>query len=180
MSVFKMLAGLSMMVKSLLLGGAGLEAPKPTPQPTKAITQPLPTLTPAPKAKAKPLPTAKPKQWLKGGVAGALTGPKSGIAKHYYQGIMEKVMRNRGIKPRGDVNGYAATTDCNAIGKVVLARLGNGPVERFLVVDCSAPWDISRHLAEGLVIEVDYQTATRYPGLLESGRIKASLLGIER
>jgi len=75
--------------------------------------------------------------------------------------MFQTVARNRGIKLRSDVDGYAAVPNCRYIGQVLQARINGHGMERYQVVDCSAPWDRARHIREGLVIEVDYQSAVR-------------------
>ncbi len=99
---------------------------------------------------------------------------KVGIAKHYSAGMFARVARNRGMQMRSDVAGYAAVTDCSMIGKVVAASINGGRVERFQVLDCSAPKDRPRHIREGLVIEVDYATAKRR-GFLGEGKAPAKV-----
>lgn len=64
--------------------------------------------------------------------------------------------------------GLASTPPCENIGMVALARFLNPNTkawsdwERFLVVDCSQDVDRPRHIAEGLVLEVDAETAQRH------------------
>jgi hypothetical protein len=51
------------------------------------------------------------------------------------------------------------------------------------VVDCSAPQDRPRHIAEGLIIEVDYNTATldhwAWNGHTGEGKTAARIISIE-
>ena len=44
---------------------------------------------------------------------------------------------------------------------MVRARLNGRRMERFQVLDCSHPRDVQRHIRDGLVIEVDYESAKR-------------------
>src|SRR5690348_15667209 len=85
--------------------------PTLTPKPPTLAPTPRPTLTPKPKVTPKPPP--RPSLHFTYGYLGAIPAPKSGIAKHYYQGIMEQVLRNRGMAWKKDVAGYAAVTDCS-------------------------------------------------------------------
>jgi hypothetical protein len=101
-------------------------------------------------------------------------GPRSGTAYFYSPGMFNVVARNRGIKLRDDVDGYAAVPDCQHIGSVVRARINNRSMERYQVLDCSAPRDRARHLRQGLVIEVDYQSAVRN-NFARKGRAPASV-----
>ncbi len=73
---------------------------------------------------------------------------------------------------RDDVDGYAAVLSCSRIGQIVKASINNGPLERFQVLDCAAPEDRAAHLAHGLVIEVDYQSALRND-FVDDGRAPA-------
>jgi uncharacterized protein YkwD len=108
------------------------------------------------------------------------TGPKTGHVLYYAQGVMEEVIQNRtawGLHIRADVEGYAAVTDCAQLGRVALFSIrGSAPVA-LQIVDCSAPWDAQRHVQEGNVGEVDFQTAQRF-GFLVEGRAQATLLNI--
>jgi hypothetical protein len=113
----------------------------------------------------------------------ALTVKAVGNAYHYYQGLMERVGRKRQawgqLKLRHDVDGYASTPNARNIGKVLYVRfLDSGIVERFQIVDCSAPRDLAAQLARGLVAEFDYLTAKRHPTLLRTGHIRIAILGV--
>jgi hypothetical protein len=94
------------------------------------------------------------------GYASQLAASK-GYAYFYSPGMFQTVARNRGIKLRLDVDGYAAVPNCRYIGQVVKARINGHYTERYQVLDCSAPSDRARHVREGLVIEIDYQSAVR-------------------
>jgi hypothetical protein len=59
------------------------------------------------------------------------------------------------------VDGYAAVPSCTNIGRVLKASINGHSTERYQIVDCSAPSDRARHVRQGLVIEVDYQSAVR-------------------
>ncbi|MEO8286642.1 MAG: hypothetical protein ABI670_09425 [Chloroflexota bacterium] len=97
-----------------------------------------------------------------------------GHAKYYSPGMFQTVARNRGIKLRSDVSGYAAVPNCNHIGKVIKARINSRDTETYQVVDCSAPADRARHIRDGLVIEVDYSSAVRNQ-FANQGRAPASV-----
>jgi hypothetical protein len=84
-----------------------------------------------------------------------------GYAYFYSPGMFQTVARNRGIKLRSDVDGYAAVPNCSYIGRVLKAGINGHSTERYQIVDCSAPADRARHVRQGLVIEVDYQSAVR-------------------
>jgi hypothetical protein len=102
---------------------------------------------------------------------------KVGHAKYYRPGLMQRVARNRGMTLRKDVAGYAAVTDCGAIGKIAVASIKGGPPQRFQILDCSHPRDRARHLRQGLVIEVNWEVARRY-GFTRQGRASAVLWSI--
>jgi hypothetical protein len=101
-------------------------------------------------------------------------GPVSGIAKYYSPGIMAEVARNRGMVLREDVDGYASVLSCGEIGKVVVASINGGKRERYQVLDCSHPRDIAMHRRQGLIIEVDYQSAARN-GFVRRGSARATI-----
>jgi hypothetical protein len=106
--------------------------------------------------------------------ASAVQGTRSGHAVYYSPGVFKTVARNRGMKLREDVDGYAAVIDCSQIGNVVKARINGGRLETFQVLDCSAPRDRARHQRIGLVIEVDYDSAVRN-GFARRGRAPAQV-----
>ena len=86
---------------------------------------------------------------------------KSGVAVYYSPGVMERVAAFRGLTRPPIADGMAAVTDCSQIGKIAFASINGGLVERYLIVDCSQPRDVARHIQQNLVIEVDYQSAVR-------------------
>jgi hypothetical protein len=94
--------------------------------------------------------------------AHAATTAQRGISAYYSPGTMARVARNRGIALRHDVDGYASLTHCSHIGKIVTATINGSRPERYQVLDCSHPRDRARHLRQGIVIEVDYQSAVRH------------------
>jgi hypothetical protein len=115
------------------------------------------------------------------GVASIQAGAPArwGWAKHYSPGVMERVRTVRahqGVRIRTDVAGYAAAPDCAQIGRVVVASINGGPLERYQVLDCSHPRDRARHVREGLVIEVDYRSAVRN-GFARQGKARAVVYG---
>ena len=87
---------------------------------------------------------------------------KRGIAVYYNPGVMERVAANRGLRKPAIADGMASVPDCSQIGKIAFASVNGGLVERYFIVDCSAPRDVARHLQMGLVLEVDYQSAVRH------------------
>jgi hypothetical protein len=119
--------------------------------------------------------TTQASQLELGRLASNVPAIKKGIAKYYSPGMMERVARNRGMKMRRDVAGYAAVTDCRRIGQIVYASINNGPFERYQILDCSHPRDVQRHLRECLVIEVDYRSAVRNR-FVRQGRAPAIVL----
>jgi hypothetical protein len=99
-------------------------------------------------------------------VVGAIGAPatkplKQGFAVLYSPGVMERVAAHRGLTKPPIAEGMAAVTDCSQIGKIAFASINGGLVERYLIVDCSHPRDVARHIQQGLVIEVDYESAVR-------------------
>jgi hypothetical protein len=106
--------------------------------------------------------------------ASAVQEVRSGQAVYYAPGLFKIVARNRGIKLREDVHGYAAVIDCGHIGRIIKARLNGGKLETFQVLDCSAPRDRARHQRMNLVIEVDYDSAVRN-GFVRRGRAPAQV-----
>jgi hypothetical protein len=74
---------------------------------------------------------------------------------------MERVAAFRGLTRPPVADGFAAVTDCGQIGKMAFASINGGLVERYLIVDCAQDRDRDRQIREGLVIEVDYQSAIR-------------------
>jgi hypothetical protein len=110
----------------------------------------------------------------------ALAPPKGayiehGITMHYYAGLFEQVARNRGMRLRTDVDGYASRQNCGELGRVVLARIRSrwtgawGPWRRYQIVDCSARRDVGYHRKIGLILEVDYRSAVK-TGFAYQGR----------
>lgn len=96
----------------------------------------------------------------------------SGIASQYAPGVMERVVsvrragRTTATLPAGlpPVDGYVAVADCKRIGQIVWLRPeGQEHWERFLVTDCANPADGSDRWMRrnGILVEVDYQTAKR-------------------
>ncbi|MFL5735695.1 MAG: hypothetical protein ACJ78Q_21260 [Chloroflexia bacterium] len=104
--------------------------------------------------------------------APAASTSQSGIAKFYSQGVFQQVAARRNIPMRRDVHGYAAVPNCARIGQVVWARLNGGPIERYHILDCSSPKDLPNHRREGLVIEVDFESARRN-GFTREGHTQA-------
>ena len=97
----------------------------------------------------------------------------TGYASRYDPGVFETVVNHRFAngwwrnEPPADWNmvaGYAATTDCGQVGKVVLMRpAGATTWERVLVADC--PGDGSTldwMLANNIAVELDYNLFTRW------------------
>jgi len=97
---------------------------------------------------------------------------RAGIAAYYSPGVMARVARNRGMDLRDDVAGWAAVPNCSEVGRIVVASINGSRPERYQVLDCSHPRDKARHLRQGIVIEVDYQSAVRH-GFTRRGYTKA-------
>ena len=157
----------------------------------KATAKPVAKATTKPVAKATPAPAVVARSGTsRGGARPALImAPKqpakvytveSGIAMHYYQGLMETVARNQGLTMRTDVDGYTSRQNCGEIGSIVEARLLNphtgqwSPWLRLQVLDCSARAHVAYHRSIGLILEVDYNTAAR-TGFLDRGRTEAEV-----
>jgi len=98
-----------------------------------------------------------------------------GTVMHYYPGLFETVARNRGMRLRTDVDGYASRPSCGELGRVVVARILNprtgawGPWRRYQILDCSARRDLAYQRGLGLILEVDYRSAAA-TGFLYQGR----------
>lgn len=97
----------------------------------------------------------------------------TGFASRYDPGVFEAVVAHRfdngwwRNEPPPDwdrVAGYAATTDCGQVGKVVLMRpVGATTWERVLVADCAgADGTLDWMLANNIVAELDYSLFTRW------------------
>jgi hypothetical protein len=148
----------------------------------KASTAKAPT-----KAVAKATPTPARSGTSRGGTrpAPAKAPAKSytvetGISMHYYAGLMQTVAKNQGIRLRTDVDGYTSRQNCGELGSVVEARLLNPRTGqwtnwlRLQVTDCSARRDVAHHVAIGLILEVDYETALD-AGFVYRGRTTAQV-----
>ncbi len=165
---------------------------KTTPKPVaKTTPKPVAKATPKPVAKTTPTPTVVARSGTsRGGARPApIAAPKqpakvytveSGIAMHYYQGLMQTVARNQGLTMRTDVDGYTSRQNCGEIGSIVEARLLNphtGQWSQWLrlqVLDCSARSNVAYHRSIGLILEVDYNTAVR-TGFVSFGRTEAEV-----
>ena len=86
-----------------------------------------------------------------------------GRATYYHPGLMARVARHRGLG-LGWAQSYGTNPDCHLIGRYEWTSLWDPVLQRWdpwtsrRIVDCSQPWDLARHLREGL-IEVPYQDA---------------------
>ena len=95
----------------------------------------------------------------------ALTGAvRTGVALHYhpypdpYGRSMRQVAAVRGMRLDPTVDGYAATADCGAIGRTLLAVIAGRRV-RLQQIDCSDPRDLRHQLTLRDVVEVDWSLA---------------------
>ena len=99
--------------------------------------------------------------------------PLTGYASRYDPGVFEAVVAHRNEQgwwrntPPSDwttVAGYAATTDCDQVGKVVLMRpVGAATWERVLVGDCVGDAQtMDWMLDNNIVAELDYGLFTRW------------------
>ena len=97
----------------------------------------------------------------------------TGYASRYDPGVFEAVVAHRfdngwwRNEPPADWNmvaGYAATTDCGQVGKVVLMRpAGATTWERVLVADCAGDWETIEFFENGNIIaELDYTLFMRW------------------
>src|SRR4051794_36693780 len=78
-----------------------------------------------------------------------------GIAKYYSRGVFERVAQYRirhGIYPSTSIVGYASVPDCGRLGQTIWASVNGHRWEPYQIMDCSAPRDRARHIAQGLVI----------------------------
>ena len=102
------------------------------------------------------------------------TTPVTGYASRYAPGVFEGVVAHRFANgwwrntPPSDwttVAGYAATTDCNQVGKIVLMRpIGATRWERVLVADCAGNdgYTMDWMLQNNIIVELDYTLFTRW------------------
>lgn len=104
-----------------------------------------------------------------------LNPPLNGKAMYYGQGLMEEVINNRiawgditgaqqAKMATGYYKGYVALLRKGDIGReVYITNPTNSKVEGpFLVVDVAAQHDIASLLNRGWVVDIDYETATRW------------------
>jgi hypothetical protein len=108
-----------------------------------------------------------------------------GTVKRYDPGVMDTVLANRTnpehwayvpglvVLPRPEVvAGYASRVDCHRIGSTFWLSVRGGPIRQHQQIDCSDPTqreqaygryesDADRHLREGLIAELDYESADR-------------------
>ena len=96
-----------------------------------------------------------------------------GHAVYYAEGVMEEVVYVRQHtdkvwatlpKEVPPVIGFVALNDCNEIGDLVWLWHESPPelAGPYWVVDCRAPQDVAEADRKGIVVEVDYNTATRW------------------
>jgi len=99
--------------------------------------------------------------------------PLTGYASRYDPGVFEGVVdlrfrenwwRNQPPHDWTTVAGYAATTDCDQVGTVILMRpVGARRWERVLIADCSGPdGTMDWMLSNRIVAELDYSLFTRW------------------
>jgi hypothetical protein len=116
--------------------------------------------------------------------APVLVPVQSGIVKRYDPGVMDTVIRNRTnpehwaympglvVLPTPTVAGHASRVACGHIGQTFWLTVRGGPMRVYQQVDCSDPTqreqaygryesDADRHLREGLIAELDYESAER-------------------
>ena len=99
----------------------------------------------------------------------------TGYASRYDPGVFEEVVNYRDINgwwrnvppvDRHLVAGYAATSDCGQVGKVVYMRpVGSSVWERVLVADCAGRDSHQWMLDNSIVAELDYNLFTRWAGI---------------
>jgi len=104
----------------------------------------------------------------------------SGWASQYAPGRMEEVIRVRQTRATAmplpadlpAVDGYIAVLDCAQIGQVWYLRYGE-TVEAFLVVDCAGDAATRAWMERnGILVEVDAQTAQRWGVVGRGARIE--------
>lgn len=140
-----------------------------------AATPRVPAIQTVQVAPAKVVAAAQPAAATKPATKAAAVRVESGIAMHYYKGLFQQVARNRGMKLRKDVDGYASRRSCSELGSVVEARFRNprtdrwGPWKRFQIVDCSAPRHLAYQRRLGLILEINYEQAAA-AGFASRGR----------
>jgi hypothetical protein len=91
-----------------------------------------------------------------------------GKATYYDRGVMEEVFANRlamgHVKTCAECVGYAALPTPADLGKRIWVR--NERTEEWrgplLAIDCAAPGDLAAMQAGGVVVEVDFATATAW------------------
>lgn len=101
----------------------------------------------------------------------------TGIASQYGPGVMPRVIQTRqrlGDLPQNisGYDGYIAVANCRYIGHTAYILPHGGELERFLVADCASKSDqqgpgddrsgYEWMTSEGIVAEVDYETARRW------------------
>ncbi len=102
----------------------------------------------------------------------------TGLMSQYDPTVMERSVINNqanGHLPEEvpHTDGFVALADCGEVGRIVFMRpLGNSNWESFLVADCASKTDSQSDtdsrsgyewmLTEGIIAEVDYQTALRW------------------
>lgn len=99
--------------------------------------------------------------------------PQYGYASHYAPAVFETVVAYRFANdwwrntPPVDwytVAGYAATTDCAQVGRVILMRpAGDTRWHHVLVADCAGDWDtLTWMLDNSIVVELDHDLWHRW------------------
>lgn len=92
----------------------------------------------------------------------------TGVASQYAPGVMDEVISTRqrmGQLPQDipEVDGFVARPLCSEIGEIVYLRpVGQSEWEKFLVVDCGCPVGYAWMVNNGVLVEVDYETAARW------------------
>jgi hypothetical protein len=99
-----------------------------------------------------------------------------GIAVSYAPGVMEEVARNTGRLYDGYAGAVALELCADVEDSVWLRRPGHDWEGPFLVIDCARPEDLYGNIVyDGIVVEVDYNTAVRWDSLITLGIVVSKL-----
>jgi len=96
----------------------------------------------------------------------------AGLATFYAQGVMESVAVNRGLIAETDdygdwlrrkgLTGSVALNRAGDLGRTVWLRGPDGLEGPFMVIDCARRDHYQDRIAQGRVVEVDWDTARRW------------------
>ena len=112
----------------------------------------------------------------------AWTGCKEGHALYYTESAWRRVLNVRirqgriTVQQANSSKNFTAHTDCSLIGKYAYISLNGGPIERYLIADCSQPYHVRWHVEEHRVAEVNYNAFIRNG--CRGGRCNARLVNV--